>query len=310
MDNLRNLASGKELNMSKDTTNNMFNPQACPGDSVTPKACSNGSISRPQADEPPPSAFAKASSDRQGWGLNRGKGLFVTGTDTGVGKTLIAGAIAKILLQKGKNTGVFKPIATGCKRTQQGLVSEDARFLAHCADSEFGLDIINPIKFEKPAAPFSCEKAENRKVDFVKIAVAYNHICSKSDFVIVEGIGGIRVPITDGLDVLTLAKAFNLPVVIVARPNLGTINHTLLTIDAVRSAHLPLAGVIISGYDESKTDFAQQTCPAAIAETGKTQILAVVPFDRQTQIEKGIIGDIVLDSLTGIDWLRIIEGAG
>jgi dethiobiotin synthetase len=235
------------------------------------------------------------------------KGLFITGTDTGVGKTLIAGAIAKILSQKDKRVGVFKPVATGCKKTQHGLVSDDAEFLKRCTNTELGLEIINPVKFEKPAAPFSCEKAENRKVDFVKIAIAYSQICSKTDYVIVEGIGGIRVPITKDVDVLGLAKAFNLPVVIVARPRLGTINHTLLTIDAVRNAGLTLAGTVISGYDKMKADFAEQTSPACIAQVGKTQILAVVPYDNQTDIEKGIIGDIVLDSLAEVDWTRIIE---
>jgi len=235
------------------------------------------------------------------------KGIFITGTDTGVGKTLIAGAIAKILSQNGKKAGVFKPIATGCKKTKAGLVSEDAEFLKRCTDSEFGLNIINPVKFEKPAAPFSCEKAENRKVDFVKIAIAYGQICSKTDYIIVEGIGGIRVPITDKIDVLAMAKAFNLPVVIVARAGLGTINHTLLTIDAVRSSGLTLAGVVISGYDMVKADFAEQSAPACIAKVGKTQILAVVPYDNQTNIEKGIIGNIVLDSLNKVDWQKIIE---
>jgi dethiobiotin synthetase len=234
------------------------------------------------------------------------KGLFITATDTGVGKTLIAGALAKILSQKGKTIGVFKPVATGCRKTTQGLVSEDAEFLAHCTSSELGIDIINPVKFAKPAAPFACEKAENQKVDFVKIAVAYNQICQKSDFVIVEGIGGIRVPITEDIDVLSLAKAFNLPVIIIARPNLGTINHTLLTIDAVRRSGLSLAGVIINGYDENTKDFAEKTNPAIIKELGRVEILAVVPYDKQTNTEKGIIGDKVLNSLNKIDWHKII----
>ncbi|MFA5292283.1 MAG: dethiobiotin synthase [Phycisphaerae bacterium] len=250
-----------------------------------------------QINEPPP----------QGWGLNKGRGLFITGTDTGVGKTLISGAIAKILSQDGKKAGVFKPVATGCRKTEAGLVSEDAEFLKRCTDTELSLDIINPVKFAKPAAPFSCEKAENRKVDFVKMAVAYSQICSKADYIIVEGIGGIRVPVTDKIDVLAMAKAFNLPIVIVARPGLGTINHTLLTIDAVRSSGLPLAGVVISGYDMAKADFAEQSAPACIAKVGKTQILAVVPYDNQTNIEKGIIGNIVMDSLNKVDWSKIIE---
>jgi dethiobiotin synthetase len=234
------------------------------------------------------------------------KGLFITATDTGLGKTVISGAIAKILRQADKNIGVFKPIATGCRSTIDGLVSEDAEFLSCCAESEFSLDDITPITYSTPAAPLACEVAEHRRVDIEKIAAAYNYICSKTDCVIVEGIGGIRVPITAGLDVLGMAKAFGLPVVIVARPNLGTINHTLLTIEAIRSANLPLAGVIINGYDDSKADFACQSAPAIIADIGKTQILAVVPFDDRTNIENGIIGDSIIASLSDVDWIKII----
>jgi dethiobiotin synthetase len=235
------------------------------------------------------------------------KGLFITATDTGVGKTLVAGAIAKILSQKGKKVGIFKPVATGCKKTKQGLVSEDAEFLAHCADSEFALDIINPITFEIPAAPFACEKTENKKVDFEKIATAYNYIRSKTDLVIVEGIGGIRVPITKNIDVLSLAKAFALPIVIVTRAKLGTINHTLLTIDAIRQAGLLLAGVIINGYDEKTKNLAEKTNAAIIKESGKVEIMAVVPFDDTTNMKKFVIGQKILKNLQNINWLKIIE---
>ena len=206
------------------------------------------------------------------------KGVFITGTETGVGKTLIAGAIAKILSQKGKKVGVFKPVATGCKKIKNSLVGEDAQFLARCANSKSGLDLVNPVTFKTPAAPFACEKAENKKVDLKKIADAYKKICQNSDFVIVEGIGGVKVPITDRFDVLDLARAFKLPVVIVARSKLGTINHTLLTIDAIRGAGLLLAGVVINGYDEKANDFAEKTNAQLIAKLGKVRILAVVPL--------------------------------
>ncbi|OQA03799.1 MAG: ATP-dependent dethiobiotin synthetase BioD 1 [Planctomycetes bacterium ADurb.Bin401] len=235
------------------------------------------------------------------------KGLFITATDTGVGKTLIAGAIAKILSEKGKRVGVFKPVATGCKKTNDGLVGEDAEYLAKSIDGRFSLSQINPETFEEPAAPLACEIKENRKVDLVKIFNAYNYMCSVCDYIIVEGIGGIRVPITDGLDVLGLAKMFGLPVVIAARPGLGTINHTLLTIEAVRNAQLPLAGVIISGYDELNSDFAHRSAPEIIARAGQTEILAAVPFDKQTDIGQGIIGRNVLDSLTKIDFVKVME---
>jgi dethiobiotin synthetase len=233
------------------------------------------------------------------------KGVFITGTDTGVGKTLIAGAIAKILSQKGKKIGVFKPIATGCKRTKKALLSEDAQFLARCASSKSGLDLINPVTFKTPASPFACEKAENKKVDFKKIADAYKQICQNSDFVIVEGIGGVKVPITDRFNVLDLARAFKLPVVIVARSKLGTINHTLLTIDAIRSAGLLLAGVIINGYDETTKDFAGKSNARVIAKLGEVKILAVVPFDNKTNMKKFIIGQKVLKNLKKVNWLKI-----
>ena len=237
--------------------------------------------------------------------ISKYKGVFITATDTGVGKTLIAGAIAKILSQKGKNIGVFKPIATGCKKTKQGLVSEDAQFLAYCAKSKFSLDVINPVKFNIPAAPFACEKAENRKVDLRKITAAYKQICQKSDFVIVEGIGGIKVPITNKFDVLALAKAFKLPVIVVAKSKLGTINHTLLTIDAIRRAGLSLAGIIINGYDEMTKDYAEKTNAEIIKKLGKVKIIATVPFDDKTNMKKSIIGKKVLKALRNIDWLKI-----
>lgn len=232
--------------------------------------------------------------------LFKSKGLFITGTDTGVGKTLIAGAIAKILSQSGRKIGVFKPVATGCKKTKNGLVSRDAEFLAHCAGSKFSLEIINPVKFRIPAAPFACQKAENKKVDFGRIKAAYRQIRQNCDFVIIEGIGGVKVPITDKLDVLGLAKFFKLPVIIVARSKLGTINHTLLTIDAVRRAGLLLAGVIINGYDETTKNYAEKTNAEIIKKLGKVKIIAVVPFDNKTNMRKFIIGRKILKILKNI----------
>ena len=238
--------------------------------------------------------------------IPKAKGLFITGTDTGVGKTLIAGTIAKILAASGRKVGVFKPIASGCRKTRQGLVSDDAEFLAYCANSQFPLSVVNPVTFETPAAPILCQHQENCKVDFEQISSTYRHICENSDVVIVEGIGGIRVPISEDVDVLDLAKAFGLAVIIVARPGLGTINHTLLTIDALRIADLTLAGVVINGYDESRADLAETTAPRIIAQCGDTSILAVVPYDPAASVKDGIIGEQVFDALSDIDWNTII----
>ena len=239
--------------------------------------------------------------------LPKAQGLFVTGTDTGIGKTLIAGAIARFFAASGKRVGVFKPVASGCTKTREGLISEDAEFLAYCASSEFPLSVVNPVTFELPAAPILCEQAENRKVDFEQIASTYKYICENSDVVIVEGIGGIRVPISKDIDVLDLAGEFALPVVIVSRPDLGTINHTLLTIDAVRDAGLTLAGIVINGYDETKAELAEKTGSEIIASCRNVKILTVVPYDPAANVKEGIIGEQVTDAMADVDWNKLIQ---
>jgi dethiobiotin synthetase len=232
-------------------------------------------------------------------------GLFITATDTGAGKTLVSGAIAKILSAQGKKIGVLKPIATGCRKVRGTLVSEDAEFLSACIDDKLTLDLINPIRYEIPASPFACERAEKKKVDLKKIFHAYKQICRNSDFVIVEGIGGAKVPLTNNYDVLDLAKDLKLPVVIVAGAKLGTINHTLLTIEAVRHKGLSLAGIVINGYDKKTADYAEKSNAEIIKKLGKVKILAVVPYDKKVSTEKKIIGQKVLNALRKVDWLKI-----
>ena len=237
--------------------------------------------------------------------LPKKPGLFITGTDTGVGKTLVAGGIANILSGQGHKVGVFKPVATGCRRDREGLVNSDAEFLAYCADSDFPLSLINPVGFVKPAAPAVCEGFEGRRVDFEQITTAYTHICRESDFVVVEGIGGVRVPVSAGVDVIDLIRTFALPVVIVARPNLGTINHTLMTIDCLRAANLTIAGVVISGYRAYDADLAESTAPGIIAEFGGVDILSIVPFDEDSDVKKGCLGEMVVEALGDCDWARL-----
>ncbi len=232
-------------------------------------------------------------------------GLFITGTDTGVGKTLIAGALARILVEQGLKVGVFKPIATGCRHSREGLVSSDAEFLAYCADCDYPLTVVNPVGYTTPAAPIVSADCERREINFEEINSAYNYICQTCQLVIVEGLGGIRVPITEDIDVLDLAAGFGLPVVIVSRPDLGTINHTLLTIDAVRSKNLSIAGVVINGYDISKAELAETTAAQVIAHCGNVDILAVVPFDEMVDVEQGRLDEMVIESLADCDWARL-----
>jgi dethiobiotin synthetase len=239
--------------------------------------------------------------------LPKKAGLFVTGTDTGVGKTLIAGAIARILTDKGLNVGVFKPIATGCKHTWDGLVSNDTEFLAYCANSNLPLSTITPIGCRTPAAPIVSAARDGTAIDFNRIAAAYKDVCQNSDIVIVEGIGGVRVPLTEQFDLLDLAVEFALPVVIVARPNLGTINHTLMTIDCIRAAELKIAGVVINGYNAAESTVAEDTAPEVIAKCSGVDILAVVPFDETVNIENLNLGEFIVGSLIDCDWAKLVR---
>lgn len=234
--------------------------------------------------------------------LPKANGLFITGTDTGVGKTLVAGAIARLLSQQGLRVGVFKPIATGCRHDRGGLIASDAEFLAYCADSSISLHVITPVCYTIPAAPILCIEREHRPMDYEAIAAAYTWLASEFDVVIVEGIGGALVPITETETILDLAVEFDLPAVVVARPNLGTINHTLLTLEALRRAGLPPAGVVINGYDALRADLAEETAPEIIARFGQTSILAVVPADEESSVAPPQLGGAVLEALAPTDW--------
>ena len=237
--------------------------------------------------------------------LPKARGLFVAGTDTEVGKTLVAGGIARVLVEQGIKVGVFKPIATGCRRQREGLVSSDAEFLAYCADSDQSLSVINPVSYTISAAPVVCEPREHHTVDFDAIASAYSHLVRNSAFVLIEGIGGVRVPLSAGFDELDLMRAFGLSVVVVTRPNLGTINHTLLTLDAIRRAGLNVAGLVINGYRPARASIAEETAREVLAEWGQTQVLAVVGHDANSDVEAGRIGRTVITTLQQCDWASL-----
>lgn len=170
------------------------------------------------------------------------QGCFVTGTDTGVGKTVAACAIVRGLRDQGIDTGVMKPIETGVGPA--GPL--DALELEQAAKSSDSLDLICPQRFALPTAPSVAARAEGRIVDLEALDDAFRSLQARHDFLVVEGAGGLLVPIASGLSMADLATRWELPLVIVARANLGTINHTLLTLEAARARGARLRGVVIS----------------------------------------------------------------
>jgi len=229
-------------------------------------------------------------------------GIFVTGTDTGVGKTVIAGGLAVLWRRRGWRVGVFKPIATGCTwRVRLGLMSDDAEFLSYCAGSDLPLDLINPIRYRRAVAPMVAADECRTPIDFEAMWQAYDQVCHTSDVVIVEGVGGLLVPIERKRMVADLAAEIGLPLLIVARAGLGTINHTLLTVEAARARRLTIAGVVLNGYHTRSPSLAEETNPATIAECANIPVPTVVPRDPHTDVKAGRIGRRVLDALKRLD---------
>ena len=169
-------------------------------------------------------------------------GLFVTGTDTGVGKTLVACALARALRARGVDLGVLKPAETGVGPA--GPL--DALALREAAGAEDPIDEVCPEAFALPAAPAVAARAEGRKVDLGRIRDAAARLRARHRFLLVEGAGGALVPLASGVHMLDLAGELELPALVVARGALGTINHTLLTLEALEARGLSLAGVVLS----------------------------------------------------------------
>lgn len=229
-------------------------------------------------------------------------GLFITGTDTGVGKTLVAGAIADWFRRRNQRVGVLKPIATGCAHRREGLVSEDAEFLAHCADARFPLDVICPQRYAEPLAPAVAAERAGTAVDWDAVTRSLRMIQSASDVMIIEGVGGVMVPLDAKHTVLDFAQWVKLPAVVVARPNLGTINHTLLTVNTLRAAGVTVAGVVINRYPAESASVAEETNPRAIERWGKVPVLCVVPEEPvgEAKLPAGVIA-----AVEQVDWERL-----
>jgi dethiobiotin synthetase len=143
------------------------------------------------------------------------KGIFITGTDTEVGKTVVSAGLAAVLKKQGVNVGVFKPAATACKNTDPKEPAEDIAFLCKAAGLTYE-PAMNPVKYISPLAPWPASQIENRPVDMKLIISSFMKLREKFDYLIVEGIGGLMVPITEKTSVATLAAQFGFPLIIVA----------------------------------------------------------------------------------------------
>ncbi|MGC1460065.1 MAG: dethiobiotin synthase [Steroidobacteraceae bacterium] len=176
-------------------------------------------------------------------------GLFVTGTDTEVGKTVVSRLIVRSLVATGVRVAVMKPVAAGWVMTAQGARSADALGLIADSNVEMPYEVVNPYCLEAPVAPHLAARALGITVELPRIQHHFSALAASADYVIVEGAGGWLAPLNESEFVADLAAALNLPVLLVVGLRLGCLNHALLTVAAVRQRHLALAGWIGNQID-------------------------------------------------------------
>ena len=205
-------------------------------------------------------------------------GLFITGTDTEIGKTVVSCALARAFRDRGIDVGVMKPVACGAVRRGDRLCSEDALALRAAAGVEDDLATINPVLLEPPLAPVPASRLSGQEVAIEAVDAAFRRLAEGHGTLIVEGVGGALVPIVRGFTVADLAARLGLPVLVVARPDLGTVNHTLLTIEALQSRNARLLGVVLNDVRPSADGEAERTGPAEIEEESGVPILGRLPF--------------------------------
>ncbi|HHJ16570.1 MAG TPA: dethiobiotin synthase [Gammaproteobacteria bacterium] len=177
------------------------------------------------------------------------RGVFVAGTDTGVGKTCISMGLMRALQASGYTVTGMKPVASGCRTAASGLVNEDALHLQACASLQVPYEDVNPYAFEPPVAPHLAAESAGVQIQVPRIEAAFRTLSALSDYVVVEGVGGWLVPVNAQQTMQDVALALGLPVVLVVAIRLGCLNHALLTVQAIRAAGLPLAGWVANRID-------------------------------------------------------------
>jgi dethiobiotin synthetase len=208
-------------------------------------------------------------------------GLFITGTDTGVGKTYVAAMIARSLVQSGHRVGVYKPAASGCRLIDGRLVSDDAVALWNAAGRPGELDRVCPQRFIAPLAPHLAAQAEGKQLDADLLRRGLDYWQQRAEIVLVEGAGGLMSPLGQADYVADLAAEFAFPLVVVSRNVLGTINQTLQTLIAAAafSQPLPVAGVVLSHpAPPSAEDASLATNRRELAARSAAPILAEVAW--------------------------------
>jgi dethiobiotin synthase len=205
------------------------------------------------------------------------KGLFVTGTDTDVGKTVVTAGLVRLARNAGTCAIAVKPIETGCQVRSGILFPEDGAFLADAAEKYLTLDECVPFRFSLPASPARAAAMEGRNLKLADVEEHVRALAEDADLTIVEGAGGLMVPIQDRLMMIDLAERLGYPILLVGRTRLGTINHTLLSVNALQQRGMPVAGIVLS-CAASDTGPEEEFTASDLARLVEDVPVVVLPF--------------------------------
>jgi dethiobiotin synthetase len=203
-------------------------------------------------------------------------GFFITGTDTGVGKTVVTACLATLFKRQG--VGVMKPIETGVDPKCSSSANSDAKFLMEVSGSTDAEEEVCPHRLKIPASPYQSSQIAGTPIQPSTILEKFKVLQSRHKMMLVEGIGGLLVPITARYNVADLVQEMGLPLIIVSRIQVGTLNHTLLTINAARQYGLKIKGIILNKQEDGDLDEVEKQQGKLIEELSDIPILGTCPF--------------------------------
>ena len=231
-----------------------------------------------------------------------GKGVFITGTDTGVGKTFFACMLAALLRDSGYRVGVMKPAESGCAEREGELYPKDAILLKEASASQDSLDKICPYQLREPLAPSVAAQREGITLDIDRLIDVYNEITSTHDITLIEGAGGLMVPLLPSYTYADFARVLKLPVVVIAANRLGMINHLVLTLEHARCKGLSVLGYVLNRL-ESGASLAAETNREALSTLTAVICAGELPYVAPTEDAYNGAADSFAEQFD----LRIIE---
>jgi len=227
------------------------------------------------------------------------RGLFVTGTNTGVGKTRVTGMIARRMVELNLRIGAYKPVCSGSETTEEGNEFwPDVARLSAALGNRYPDDWICPQRFSAAVAPTTAAALEGRQVEARKLRTGLQRWAGEVDVVLVEGVGGWKCPLAERETVADLAAGFGFPVLVVVGLELGAINHTLLTVESVLRRECPLAGIVVNHHRPQTEPAVVESTIDGIREFADEKLLATIPHEKSDRLPPG-------HPVREIDWYEL-----